>query len=441
MDHIPLPRNPVHPLDKVSLFCTNDYTGGPFVDYLERGGLTSDDLLLRCKASNFDGPLHALIQQWAYFGLMSEVFGRIILIDEFSAAETGDERLVSAALLPSFTSKWIDEQRTLSDTERDANKAHVETCVAQVCKVFMEVYLQHGYIDPNLLISVAILVEDLTTAKLLAFGIHISGESQVAPQNGSPSSIGIPQGIEFLQERMISDGWCPNEIQMLSVNASCANLYFISNLERPGPTKDHKNCGCTAKQCFAYQVRHNRYDRKHANPGCKCEDVYASHEDLLEILRGKEEAIPVLVPFDVDKTKEDRKHVRLVSSATEKDYVAISHVWSDGLGNNEANAIPTCQFNRISKLVTDLYGGSSRPFWLDTLCFPLEPPEAYELALIRMRSTYLDANKVLVLDGYLLSHASSGMTDNEIVTRIKCSPCKPQSPLPKIKYTLPLCEY
>lgn len=441
MDHISLPRNPVHPPIKVPLFCTNDYTGGPFVDYLERGGLSSDELILRSKASKFDRPLHALIQQWAYFGLMSEAFGRLVHIDQFSTINTDDEKLLSATLLPGLTSKWIDEQRAISDTERATNKAHVETCVAQVCKVLMEVFLEHGDLDPNLLMSIAILVENLTTVAPLAFGMHIPDENQVPSRTKYPLSVGIPQAAEFLQERMISDGWCPNEFQMLSMNSSCASLYFVSNLDRPGPTKDHKKYGCTTQQCNAYQVRHDRYKRQHAHPGCKCEDVYASHEDMLQILRGKEEAIPVIVPFNIDKIKDERPHVRLVNSANEREYVAISHVWSDGLGNNEANAIPICQFDRLSKLVTDLYGGSSRPFWLDTLCFPLEPPEAYELALVRMRSTYQDANKVLVLDGYLLSRKRSGMTDDEIVTRIQCSPCKPHSPLPQIRHTQRFCRY
>ena len=171
MDHIPPPRNPVHPPIKVPLFCTNDYTGGPFADYLERGGLSSDELILRSKASKFDRPLHALIQQWAYFGLMSEAFGRLVHIDQFSTTNTDDEKLLSATLLPGLTSKWIDEQRAISDTERATNKAHVETCVAQVCKVLMEVYLEHGDLDPNLLMSIAILVENLTTVAPLAFGM------------------------------------------------------------------------------------------------------------------------------------------------------------------------------------------------------------------------------------------------------------------------------
>ncbi|KAL8756465.1 MAG: hypothetical protein Q9199_002908 [Rusavskia elegans] len=42
--------------------------------------------------------------------------------------------------------------------------------------------------------------------------------------------------------------------------------------------------------------------------------------------------------------------------------------------------------------------------------------------MIRMRSTYEDAYKVLVLDNYLLSQARMSMGENEIVTRIMCSP-------------------
>jgi len=58
-------------------------------------------------------------------------------------------------------------------------------------------------------------------------------------------------------------------------------------------------------------------------------------------------------------------------------YVAISHVWSDGLGNAIANTLPWCQLQRIQGLVDALYQDTAGnqhpvPFWMDTLCVPVE---------------------------------------------------------------------
>lgn len=95
-----------------------------------------------------------------------------------------------------------------------------------------------------------------------------------------------------------------------------------------------------------------------------------------------------------------------VLSTTPKDrYVAISHVWSDGLENPNANALLTCQVKQIFRLVNNLYCTSreSIAFCIDTLCCPVELSSARARAIILMRETYQSANKVLVLDSYLQS--------------------------------------
>ncbi len=41
--------------------------------------------------------------------------------------------------------------------------------------------------------------------------------------------------------------------------------------------------------------------------------------------------------------------------------VAISHVWADGLGNNQANKLPICQLERLQGLVNSLYNKEYHP--------------------------------------------------------------------------------
>lgn len=107
--------------------------------------------------------------------------------------------------------------------------------------------------------------------------------------------------------------------------------------------------------------------------------------------------------------------------------MAISHVWSDGVGNNRANAIPLCLFNRLRALVAGLYAddaGEQQPvaFWLDTLYFPLAPQAAYDQALVRMKDSYRRADNVLVLDGYLLGVAAADVSLDEVLARIAVAP-------------------
>jgi hypothetical protein len=79
---------------------------------------------------------------------------------------------------------------------------------------------------------------------------------------------------------------------------------------------------------------------------------------------------------------------------------------------------------RLTDRVNQLYGESGNDvvlFWLDTICFPVHSPAAADLALIAMRKTYADADRVLVLDRYLEAIASKPLLHTESLVRILCS--------------------
>lgn len=78
--------------------------------------------------------------------------------------------------------------------------------------------------------------------------------------------------------------------------------------------------------------------------------------------------------------------------------------------------LPSCQLNRISNMVKNLYKNNERPipFWIDTLACPTEPREARCLAIGCIRETYVKADKVLVLHHYL------DLTAHKILTNVEC---------------------
>lgn len=127
-------------------------------------------------------------------------------------------------------------------------------------------------------------------------------------------------------------------------------------------------------------------------------------------------------------------------------FVAISHVWSDGLGNVKNNTLPTCRIPFLRRAIwqtnapIELYPGKELDpsqsqalaeyskqyyemldrqdlirlhrdpiplFWLDTFCVPRNSPLKKE-ALRKMGYTYRAASKVLVLDGTMGGFAMGG---------------------------------
>lgn len=101
--------------------------------------------------------------------------------------------------------------------------------------------------------------------------------------------------------------------------------------------------------------------------------------------------------------------------------ILIAESWSDGLGNDDiTNSLPTCQLSRIQRLVNNLYaennpssdydyvptgrlGNELIPFWIDTLCVPVGDGKERKDAIKMMAEIYRRADKVLVLDSFILS--------------------------------------
>ncbi|KAL8665149.1 MAG: hypothetical protein Q9168_007765 [Polycauliona sp. 1 TL-2023] len=69
-----------------------------------------------------------------------------------------------------------------------------------------------------------------------------------------------------------------------------------------------------------------------------------------------------------------------------------------------------------------LYGGPGEPvpFWIDSLCVPLQDPPR-GLAINSMRRTYKEADKVLVLDSAITRRLSDSMSALEMVARLRTS--------------------
>lgn len=133
---------------------------------------------------------------------------------------------------------------------------------------------------------------------------------------------------------------------------------------------------------------------------------------------------------------DDKSAIKVVNISPDSDlieqpYVAISHIWADGLGNPSANAIHLCQLRLIQERVDALAARhynklclqqppGHMPFWMDTLCVPAHEGEAKTMAIASMETIYKKAVAVLVLDRDLLTLGA--ISPLERAVRIAASP-------------------
>ncbi|ORX93549.1 hypothetical protein BCR34DRAFT_608532 [Clohesyomyces aquaticus] len=119
-------------------------------------------------------------------------------------------------------------------------------------------------------------------------------------------------------------------------------------------------------------------------------------EVLTEILAKGE--TPIIVAKD---TPQSGSHLGLtdVSNSLDLEYVAISHAWSDGRGNPSQNTLPLYQLDYlVSKAREVLPNGGPIAIWIDTLCIPIRPNNARKQVVVNIRSVYVKAWAIIVMD-------------------------------------------
>ncbi|EMD36270.1 hypothetical protein CERSUDRAFT_95612 [Gelatoporia subvermispora B] len=203
---------------------------------------------------------------------------------------------------------------------------------------------------------------------------------------------------DFVLSRLLSKGWCRSEVRHLlqGFNVSISASY----LERPHAFRNHE--ACTETTCMAYQIDEKDYRTLHIREDCACAPIGVDPKDLRNVLAFK--SIPKI-------TISEDLQLHVVGDE-DYPYIAISHVWADGLGNPYQNSLPTCQNRRLRAAL-----------WIDTLCIPVAPEfkEYRKLAIRLLSRTYSEAIAVLVLDRELCRFQSRPVPHLEIGIRMMCS--------------------
>ena len=280
---------------------------------------------------------------------------------------------------------------------------------------------------PSVLLSIGILIETLSYVLLPHWRVNEGALTPLLPGDRHETMTSW-----LLESRMRERGWCPAQIRQALCMFPYSLSYYLSGVRRH-PRQEGEHGNCSAQRCKAYDIDHGKYIQAHA-PNCDKEcGVVGFGEEVSELVAlGK---IPVLY---IKRSPDGTMSLGVKESSYNDNYVAVSHVWSDGLGNEIDNTMPRCQLERISGYISDLprapaglniaptilFRGENiyvkpKLFWIDTLCVPQpgptpdpkNPPDQElekrhaekrrlrKLAINTMPAVYAGAAQVLVLDG------------------------------------------
>ncbi|KAF3904645.1 hypothetical protein ABW21_db0206422 [Orbilia brochopaga] len=443
MDIQPRPLNPLYPVIEVPILSTEEYDCGDFTTYPDRQGWTErsgTDWTAIFK--NPPVEFIAFLERWLFFGSLHIAFGDAIKGVKFTKTLENPRRtvltlenlpslfphvqdyhdfhpvLISSQLIHMSLSKKVIGTGCDSGYKRDSLVRFITQRVAP---------------DPR---SLEIIMATSMLGEML-FNILLQTITKPGFEgyNGAMPPLSLPHtGLAW--SLMRKAGWCPTALMPFYSTLNTCSLYFLYNLRRPDPEKTHQVVRiyektkeneidpppipelCNSSSCALMKFSDKTYKTKHAD-GCPgdCKEVVANQDALCEILlAGK---IPLILSVDDD---DENETIELVPAEPDMAYVAISHVWSDGLGNTKRNAIPRCQMCRLSRYVRSI--DNMVLFWFDTICVPPDESkrdEAQNMAMSLMRRTYEEAQVTLVLDAWLFNATYKGKSDAENLMRVLCS--------------------
>ena len=444
MEHLPLPKDVLSPgPGPVPYVCREAYDGGPFLTYPVRKkefnalanetGIFNTDI--NGVISKPIAELEAFIQTWLFFGLLTEVFGDLFTTSQYVVTPTstsgprnglttgpilmflkkllvgGPRQVMNTNSLVPTVEIWMKLIESSKDPEDEQRRQyeHLAACLRLTSNALQAVRpSMRADFNPWVRRSIASVGELLSLATNKAFGIE---KGSRCPGNWR-LLYDDPQCIIQMKD----NGHCPYEIhrtRTLFNTIQAQHLWAWSRKESSGTR--HENC--TERECRANHSNLGQYIAKHHHDTCQCKSLEI---DLSEVIRILSQSSLPLIRIISTSTLNDLR-VEVVEASPNLKFVALSHVWADGLGNPQANSLPRCQLQLLSELLrpfSEIEDGREILFWIDTLCCPVGPPEAKTMALNTMKKPYTDATHVLVLDSSLRNVEISCLNPTEVCLRI-----------------------
>lgn len=251
------------------------------------------------------------------------------------------------------------------------------------------------YIMNEVSLSIMVLGETLSAQKtkiMDEMGLTIRGWNS----EGEEDDVGWGPPKYVLHE-MKTKQWCPRTVRVLLGQLGSSATLLLSSLNNHNSSLDHLRRGCDQNVCqvIAGSEDGTGYKHEHVSNFCTrgqdgdlCQEVSFNKTTLYTILRSvnpfnEEVEFPVFRATPETRVGQPTKwtlEIKSWNEARRPAFATISHVWSDGLGNQTCNGVHPCQLKFINLLLRQALrdprqAAADSPghwFWLDTLGIPVE---------------------------------------------------------------------
>lgn len=325
MDHLPYPNNDKFPPLEIPYVCgdilTNDQDQTEYINNIPSFADFSENptdavkYWQECDPERVAGEAQAPI----YFGLLNDLLGVLFVLDDFVCISKRSSEPVITLVKLEEKFRFISQTIPLESFKGLTSRA---TYYAGMIR------------------------RKSPLAEKVSLSIDILAWSVVAmrdPQFALNTQIGgcVKDGI--LETRMLAAGWCPYWTKAFCGTYPAALTHYLTGL----PTKFHSGHGaCSESDCQGHSVdmEKGKYIPQHTNSDCGCAFKGPNTKDIETIIRAG--GVPLI---KLSETRQGDIEVGVVELGYGKPFIAISHVWSGGLGNPMENMVPSCQLKFIYK--------------------------------------------------------------------------------------------
>lgn len=383
------------------------YDGGDWDTFLCRHGWKTDTGADKFHIRALPAEMKTAIECWLYFGVLHNVFaGKAEQADFLLRGDDDDgKQYVTTRQLY----KYVENAK---EWKKNKTGERVVVIVRKVCE--------------QLTRYSSVLRGDMTLAiRLLCQALWSISVKRDGPQTKSGHVQSWLLVKDYEANLLLKNGWCPWEVQKSRMTGGGVETpVYLLQLVRKKPDWDKKTHDkCKKTECVANNVDESDYVTRHVVEGCGCQHQQADVEQLHAILKGGGVPLVSISPTsELDGEGKPGFKIEIVPKKSGRQYAAISHVWSDGLGNTDGNTLPACQirllYEKVRVLITDkeyvpkytggpfggIHTGAARLvhfasnqtrkdesvlLWIDTLCIPHQR-DVRSLAIQRIKEVYTD---------------------------------------------------
>jgi hypothetical protein len=325
--------------------CPYIYDNKYWPKFPERMGWTVNEVINFRLLSPSSTPEHtvqraaSLIQAWLFFGLIGFFTGTDVDTGKYVVVNSEKKKVITTGYLPFQLELW--RQKTLSKIQGAYVDDHYSAWANIVKTVSRTIRMAvtgavGGVVPLEVNFSISVLFRTI-----LVFHQTIFTEYTL------PQEIVHPDCRDELLNLLESKGWSKCDRRQSGNSFSALTLYYIGTAVERLTSGNHSECN--GSTCALIEKPTENIVPKHVTNDCQCDFIGPSENRIIDSIRNH--LLPVL-SYSEDSGWNVQDH-----DLDREDclpYVAISHVWSHGLGNPKNNRMHICQVTAIQRKVSAL---------------------------------------------------------------------------------------